>query len=285
MPDVPHPIPYQGSKRLLAPRILDFFPQSRGRLLEPFAGSAALSLAALAHDRVSTVVLNDSYSPLVRLWLAIIEQPTNLADRYAFLWHSQHTDPRAYYDGVREAFNASVNKDPAQLLFLLTRCVKNAVRFNGLGEFNQSPDKRRVGTRPEKMRENIVRASRLLWGRVELREGDYTRVLDRVQPGDVVYLDPPYQGTSGRRDPRYFQQLDLPCFIKALERLVARDVSVIVSFDGLSGDRTYGPELPARLGLVRTDLPAGRSTQATLNGLSSETVESLYVSASLAKRS
>ena len=35
---VPHPIPYQGSKRGLAPIILAYFPSHFRRLVEPFAG-------------------------------------------------------------------------------------------------------------------------------------------------------------------------------------------------------------------------------------------------------
>jgi len=36
---IPHPIPYQGSKRNLASQILRFFPDEINRLVEPFAGS------------------------------------------------------------------------------------------------------------------------------------------------------------------------------------------------------------------------------------------------------
>ena len=34
---VPHPIPYQGSKRNLAPAILGYFPERVGMLIEPLA--------------------------------------------------------------------------------------------------------------------------------------------------------------------------------------------------------------------------------------------------------
>ena len=37
---LPHPIPYQGSKRNLAPDILRYFPEQIDVLYEPFAGSA-----------------------------------------------------------------------------------------------------------------------------------------------------------------------------------------------------------------------------------------------------
>ena len=43
---IPHPIPYQGSKRGIAEAILAYFPQHVTRLIEPFAGSAAVTLAA-----------------------------------------------------------------------------------------------------------------------------------------------------------------------------------------------------------------------------------------------
>ncbi len=35
---VPHPIPYQGSKRNLAPAILGYLPERVGTQIEPFAG-------------------------------------------------------------------------------------------------------------------------------------------------------------------------------------------------------------------------------------------------------
>lgn len=61
---VPHPIPYQGSKRNLAPVILSYFPHKFERLVEPFAGSAAISLATAYKGLASAFVLNDAHEPL-----------------------------------------------------------------------------------------------------------------------------------------------------------------------------------------------------------------------------
>jgi DNA adenine methylase len=275
------PIAYQGSKRRLASHILDFIPDGAGTLIEPFCGSAAVSLAALHAGKVARVQLNDSLAPLAALWRAVVETPDALADAYERLWHAQLADPRAYYDRVRAQYNRRAR--PAHLLYLLARCVKNAVRFNGDGEFNQSPDTRRLGTRPERMRRHIAAAAALLAGRATITAGDYAARLARATPRDVVYLDPPYQGTSGARDPRYHRQLELDRLVGDLARLVARKVPVIVSFDGRCGDRRYGAALPAHLGLVHLELHAGRSTQATLHGRAADTVESLYVSPELAR--
>ena len=278
----PAPIPYQGSKRRLAPIILEYFPDRVRTLHEPFCGSAAVALAGLRANRVERVQLNDSLPALARLWASIIANPTKVADDYEQLWQGQLADPRGYYDQVRESYNRT--REPAKLLYLLARCVKNAVRFNAAGQFNQSPDKRRLGTRPGRMRENLVGASALLRDRTTVTSADYATALVGATPDDLVYLDPPYQGTSGERDQRYHQQLDLRRFISDLAALVAREVPLIISFDGRCGERSYGAELPEALGLVRLEINAGRSTQATLNGGTAETIESLYVSPRLIRR-
>ena len=50
---VPQPFQYQGSQRALAPLILQYLPISTTRLVEPFCGSAALSIATAARGRTA----------------------------------------------------------------------------------------------------------------------------------------------------------------------------------------------------------------------------------------
>ena len=278
---VPHPIPYQGSKRRLAPLILEHAPARVETLFEPFAGSGALTLAAASRGLARRHVLGDSLAPLARLWGAILERPGELADEYAALWEAQGDDPARQYARVRDAFNAEGGA--ARLLFLLARCVKNAVRFNAAGAFNQSADRRRRGTRPERMRARIEGAHRLLAGRAEAHAAAFEALLERASPRDLVYLDPPWEGTTRGADKRYHQGLARERFVAVLERLRRRGGPFLVSYDGRSGARSYGAALPAELGLARVELHAGRSSQATLNGGRAETIESLYVSPELAR--
>ena len=42
---VPHIVQYQGSKRILAPKILEYFPHRFARLIEPFSGMAGRFLS------------------------------------------------------------------------------------------------------------------------------------------------------------------------------------------------------------------------------------------------
>jgi len=278
-PAVPQPIPYQGSKRLLAPRLLAWFPPRVERLVEPFAGSGAFSLAAARGGLCERFLMGDSLEPLVGIWRDILEDPEGLCDAYEALWQAQHDDPRAHFLAVRAAFNRE--RQPVALLYLLARCVKGAVRFNQAGAFNQSADHRRSGVQPQRLRIRIQGAHRLLAGRTRLHVGDYAVLLAQATPEDLVYMDPPYMGVSGGRDGRYHQGLDLERFVDELASANARGLRYLISFDGRLGERRYGPELPANLGLTRVELDAGRSSQSTLAGRSERTVESLYLSPGL----
>jgi len=277
----PHPIPYQGSKRRLVPVLLACAPARFRVMVEPFVGSGALTLGAALHGRGERYLVGDSLEPLARLWALIVARPQQLADRYERVWRGQLEDPRRHYGEVRAAFN--LDKDPAKLLYLLARCVKNAVRFNPRGGFNQSADHRRTGMLPAKMRREIAGAHRLLAGRAEAVHADYRELLARAGTSDLVFMDPPYQGVSRGRDGRYFESLDLERFVAEIDRLNARAIRFMFTFDGRTGGRTYGGALPRALGLRRIALHTGRSSQATLSGRTDETVESLYLSPALAK--
>ena len=279
---VPHPIPYQGSKRRLAPLILSFFPKDVKVLIEPFAGSAAVGLAAAMKRKAKRILLNDINRSLMRLWEDIIFRPEEIAEEYKVLWKQQRGRERKYYDIVREQFNKTGRPDC--FLYLLARCVKASVRYNSNGEFNQSPDNRRKGTHPETMRRQIIAASEILRGKTKLMCGDHREPLTGATVDDLVYLDPPYQGVCGGRDSRYVKGLAFDGFVDSLDGLNERQISYIVSYDGRMGAKSYGRKLPDRLDLKHIEVPAGRSTQATLLGRNHVTYESIYLSYALISR-
>ena len=70
----PQPFPYQGSKRLLAQEIVACIPPNTKRLVEPFAGSAAITLASAHLRRVRRFFLNDAHDSLIRLWKKIVNE-------------------------------------------------------------------------------------------------------------------------------------------------------------------------------------------------------------------
>lgn len=275
----PHVIPYQGSKRKLAKDILSYMDFEIDTLYEPFVGSGAITLAAAANQKANRFVVADRLEPLAELWRIIIDDPERLTEEYSKLWNEQLSDPAFYYKKVRDDFNQT--KSPSDLLYLVARCVKNAVRFNGSGEFNQGPDNRRLGLKPEKLKREAALMSGLLKDRIKILGCDFREAISNATSNDLVYMDPPWQGTSGKRDSRYAYLLNLDELIEELDSLNKRNVPYMLSFDGTCGDRTYGTELPEYLNLKKVGLHAGRSSQATLLGRDDVTIESLYLSPSL----
>ncbi len=282
----PHLVQYQGSKRNIASQILRYFPDDISRLIEPFAGTCAVSILAAKEKRAEHFIVNDVNAPLVDMMRRCIETPEELYETYLDIWNGQFADGQdnvAYFYRIRDEFNAG-NQDPARMLFLLARVVKGSIRYNSKGQINQSCDKRRYGTKPETVRHNACMISALLKEKTEFSSVDYREVLRKAKPGDLVYMDPPYQGTSNqecKHDNRYIQGVAYNDFVEALDDLNRRNIDYIISYDGMTGDKKIGMDLPEDLDLFHLYINAGTSAQSVLNGQKQTTYESLYLSPGL----
>ena len=279
----PHIVQYQGSKRNLAPQILRYIPQKFNRLIEPFAGMVAITIAVSSQNRADRNLLNDLNKPLVNILEESITNPQRLIDNYTKVWCEQLTFEGGsveHFYKVREDFNKG-NQCAANMLYLLARCVKGSVRYSSSGMFNQSPDKRRMGTNPKNLARNVYMISSLLKGKTEFMSNDYREVTKNAKSGDIVYMDPPYQGVCTSRDCRYFSGIDFNEFVDCVEDLNRRGIDFIISYDGTCGDKQYGQDLPAELGLKKVMLNAGLSSQSLLLGKKETTREALYLSRNL----
>lgn len=282
----PHIVQYQGSKRNLAPQILPYFPRYFNRLIEPFAGMAAITIATAQQKRADEYIINDINFPLMALLESAIETPELLAANYDKLWKEQFEYPNGsveHYYHVRERFNNG-EQEPEKILYLLARCVKGSVRYGKNGNFNQSPDKRRNGTNPKTLATNVQTISGLLKNKTCFMATDYREVLEMARPGDLIYMDPPYQGVSNVRDSRYFSGIDFNDFVEAVDRLNHRGIDFVISYDGKCGDKEYGNDLPEWLDCEKVYLNAGISSQAVLLGKKDITYEALYISRNLKRQ-
>jgi DNA adenine methylase len=276
----PHIVQYQGSKRLLAPQILQYMPRRFNRLFEPFSGMAAITIAAARENRAKKYCINDINEPIVHILQIAIDSPASLVDKYTKIWTEQFTfadGHLAHFYFVRDCFNDG-EQSAENMLYLLARCVKGSVRYGKNGNFNQSPDKRRHGTNPKKLAENVFAISSMLKGKVSFSVCDYREVFEKAERGDLVYMDPPYQGVSDRKDGRYFSGVGFEEFSESISILNQKNVDYIISYDGECGGKEYGRDLPESLNCTKFLLNAGTSAQATLLGRKDITFESLYVS-------
>jgi len=243
-------------------------PQKFNRLIEPFSGMAAISIATAKENRASQYYINDINEPLVLILEEAVNSPNELVAKYAKLWNEQFGFGESHVEHfyhIRNLFNDG-EKTSENMLYLLARCVKGSVRYCKSGNFNQSPDKRRNGTTPKNMLDNVFSVSRLLKGRAFFSAFGYDELIKIAQKGDLIYMDPPYQGTTNARNNRYLLGLDYNEFVDSIAYLDEMKIDYIVSYDGMCGDKEYGISLPKHLNCNKFILNAGLSTQATLLG-------------------
>lgn len=281
----------QGSKRSQSAVIQRFIPDDTELVVEPFCGSAAVSIGVMQGGLAKSALIADLNHDIVRLWRQIVEEPELLVTNYAEVWAGQFSvdgvagGPRGYFNAVRDRFNdAGPNeRSEADFLFLLNRIVKAALRYGKSGRMNQSADSRRAGAKPSTVAQRVLETQKIMRDATILH-GDWQYTLAQATPRDVVYLDPPYQGTTNTRDQRYVSGLSVEMFEKGLRHAVDNGLSLIISYDALAGPRIYGRPLDPSLGLLGFDVVTGVSAQGTLLGRKLEAHETLYLSPALVAR-
>lgn len=183
---------WAGGKSRIVRYLLELLPnEGFGDYWEPFLGSGALFFA-LAPERAH---LSDLNADLIGCYEQIRDRP-GLVFRY-LREHLSKTSEAHYYR-VRTVYNRSNllthRRSAAQAgrFIYLNRAGFNGIfRVNRKGEYNVPYGHKEPAPAPSC--EDLGAASNLLIG-TSLWEGSYDSVLARhqPQPGDLVYLDPPY---------------------------------------------------------------------------------------------
>lgn len=157
------------------------------RLVEPFAGSCAVMMATdYPHYLVA-----DINPDLINLYRDIATDASAFIERAKHLFKVFNSED-GYYDS-RDSFN--YDKDPEWraplFLFLNRHGYRGLCRYNKKGEFNVPYGNYKNPYFPESeiraFAEKAIRATFIC--------ASYDETLALLVPGDVVYCDPPYDGT------------------------------------------------------------------------------------------
>jgi len=199
------PIKCQGIKTKLVRFILANIQwDGKGRWVEPFLGSGVLAFN-LAPD---SAVLTDTNRHIIALYQAIQrgEITGEIVRSFLTIEGKELSNTSDYYYIVRERFNQTGS--PLDFLFLNRSCFNGVMRFNRKGQFNvpfcKKPD-RFSQAYVTKIANQVDWVRRQMHGRKwEFRTCDWRETLADLQPGDFVYVDPPYIG----RHTDYFNAWD-----------------------------------------------------------------------------
>ena len=212
---------WSGSKAKQIPTLAALAPRGFTGYVEPFAGSASLFFKL----RPSRAVLGDINPAVIDVYRAIQADPNGLSD----VLDSIPLTAEAYY-ALRSLDVAGLTmiQRAARLIFLMKACFNGVYRTNRTGQFNV-PLGNRMYASPT--REELIDASRVLKA-VDLVAGDFETTLALSQPGDWVYLDPPYR-RAGRYRGEYgvdFTETSLDRLLQIAQMLAATGRHVMLSF-------------------------------------------------------
>jgi DNA adenine methylase len=173
---------WAGSKRLLLPHLRRYWPGGATRYVEPFCGSACLFFDL----QPSSAILGDLNEELIWTYRVVRNTPSLFLESFrrirfdrASYYKLRSTPPEALAEAERAA----------RFLFLNRACFNGIYRTNLKGEFNVPYGPPRSG---RILDETWVTSASTGLNRALLVRGDFEATLDHVQPGDFVYLDPPY---------------------------------------------------------------------------------------------
>lgn len=181
---------WAGGKRWLIPHVLAHLPPSFSVYHEPFLGGGALFFGL----RPSRAVLSDRNERLIRTYRAIRVDVDTVID----ILRSYPNERRFFLQMRGRDIDRETDAELAAWLIYLNKTGYNGLyRVNSRNVFNVPFGKNR---KPRICDEANLRACSLALRRADLKCEDFSAVVDRASPGDLVYFDPPYMPVSSTSD-------------------------------------------------------------------------------------
>jgi len=182
-------IKWVGGKRGLLNQIEPLLPIRYGAYHEPFAGSAALFFAM----QPERAYISDLNRHLVNTYQVVRNHPAALLRKLRSMEKRHAKDDKDYYYKTREVFNNEPDARPiaraARFIYLNKTCFNGLWRVNKKGHYNVPIGRYK---NPKIHDPTLVECASSLLQRAQLQHATYEQATKLVQPGDFVYLDPPY---------------------------------------------------------------------------------------------
>ncbi|VAW97307.1 Methyl-directed repair DNA adenine methylase [hydrothermal vent metagenome] len=175
---------WAGNKYHVLSHIEEILPHGK-RLIEPFAGSAAVFL----NTNYSRYIIADNNSDLINLYNFLKEDGADFIKKCRRMFTARNNNEALYYK-YREEFNRSKNIERKAILFLyFNRHGYNGLcRYNLKGGFNVPFGRYTNPYFPEKEMLFFHKKSQ----KALFKHADFSNIMNKARSGDVIYCDPPY---------------------------------------------------------------------------------------------
>ena len=178
---------WAGGKTQMLGDLIPKVPTSYGRYIEPFFGGGAMFFALQPEN----AVVADSNPELINMYRQVAD---HVDDVINYLKEYENTSEMFYAVRSLEWTSLPKAEAAARTIFLNKTCFNGLYRVNKQGRFNVPFGKYK---NPKICDEDGLRAASEVLKKAEILCGDYLLVLEHyAQPGDFVFLDPPYLPTS-----------------------------------------------------------------------------------------
>ena len=182
---------WAGGKTQMLNDLLPKVPSSYGRYIEPFFGGGALFFALQPEN----AIIADSNPELINMYRQVAN---NVEDVISYLKKYENTSEMFYQVRSLDWNVLTPAEAAARTIYLNRTCFNGLYRVNRKGQFNVPYGKY---VNPKICDEENLHAASKALQNAEIVCGDYLLVLEHyAQPGDFIFLDPPYLPISEYSD-------------------------------------------------------------------------------------
>ena len=178
-----------GSKRKLISELNQYLPSRIENYFEPFAGSASMAFHLMTEKRIKGLVtISDTNSNLIAAYKCLVNP-----DRRAIVLEKmaihQDNHSKEYFNSVKKCGYNSIEDIAARFLYFNRAAFSGIYRVNSQDRYNVTPKTQSAVSWLKN--EDYINAGQFL-STSKIYCTSYEYILDAIKPGDLVFLDPPY---------------------------------------------------------------------------------------------
>ena len=182
---------WAGGKTQMLGELMPRVPKTYGRYIEPFFGGGALFFSL----KPENAIIADSNPELINMYLQVAHQVDDVIE---CLQKYENTSEMFYEVRSLDWQTLPKAEAAARTIYLNKTCFNGLYRVNRSGQFNTPFGKYK---NPKICDIDALRLASEALRKADILCGDYILVLEHyAQPGDFVFLDPPYLPISENSD-------------------------------------------------------------------------------------